>query len=49
MTGCKIARLESRAVVEVGGDDAFNFLQNLVTSDVERTGDGGAEIGRAHV
>lgn len=42
MTACKIARLDSRALVEIGGDDAFQFLQGLVTSDVERARDGGA-------
>jgi tRNA-modifying protein YgfZ len=42
MTACKIARLESRAVIEIGGDDAFQFLQGLVTSNVEPARDGGA-------
>lgn len=42
MTACKIAALESRAVIEIGGDDAFNFLQGLVTSNVEPVTNGGA-------
>src|SRR5690606_5487077 len=42
MTACKIAQLGSRAVIEVSGDDAFHFLQNLVTNDVERARNGEA-------
>lgn len=42
MTDCKIAQLESRGVVEIGGADAFHFLQGLLTTDVDRTKDGSA-------
>lgn len=34
--------LPSRAVLEVSGADALGFLQNLVTQDLERLGDGQA-------
>ena len=30
-----IARLDSRALVKVGGPDARDFLHNLLTQDVE--------------
>jgi folate-binding protein YgfZ len=42
MTDCKIAQLESRGVVEVGGADARHFLQGLLTTDVNRAKDGSA-------
>ena len=32
----KSAFLEDRGVVRVSGDDAADFLQNLLTNDVER-------------
>lgn len=34
----KIAHLNDRAAIRVGGDDANKFLQGLVTSDVDRVG-----------
>lgn len=42
MSACKFARLESRAVLEIGGDDAFQFLQGLVTGNVDRAKERGA-------
>ncbi len=38
----RYVRLENRAVVSVSGTDAHGFLQNLVTNDVGKAGDGAA-------
>jgi tRNA-modifying protein YgfZ len=35
MTNSKVARLQGRAVIEIAGAEAADFLQGLVTSDVE--------------
>ncbi len=37
-----LAVLEDRAVVRVAGDDARDFLQNIITNDVRRVGEGTA-------
>lgn len=42
MTECRIAELSDRAIAELGGEDAFGFLQNIVTGNVEAARDGGA-------
>lgn len=42
MTECRIAELPDRAVAELGGEEAFGFLQNIVTGNVEAARDGGA-------
>lgn len=41
----KIARLESRAVIAVGGADWRDFLQNLLTQNVEDLADGDLRFG----
>jgi folate-binding protein YgfZ len=42
MTECRIAELPDRAVAELGGEDVFGFLQNIVTGNVEAARGGGA-------
>ncbi len=42
MTNLKAARLQGRAVIEIAGAEAADFLQGLVTSDVESLGAGTA-------
>ena len=37
---CNIARLSDRGVLRVTGDDAHDFLQGLITSDMGQTGPG---------
>jgi hypothetical protein len=46
MTGqTEIARLESRALIAVGGDDWRSFLQGQLTQDIETIGPGEARFG----
>lgn len=40
-----IARLDSRALIRVSGDDAKAFLHNLLTQDVETLGEGELRFG----
>ena len=42
MPSAKIAHLTDRALIRISGDDAHNFLQNLVTADIEDTDASGA-------
>ncbi|HYC69204.1 folate-binding protein [Brevundimonas sp.] len=42
---CRIARLESRALIRVAGPDARPFLHNLLTQDVETLSDGELRFG----
>ncbi|MEL7528433.1 MAG: folate-binding protein [Pseudomonadota bacterium] len=42
MPSAKIAHLTDRALIRIAGDDAHNFLQNLVTADIEDTDANGA-------
>lgn len=42
MTACKCAKLPDRTVIEIGGADAEQFLQGLITNDIEQTRDGRA-------
>lgn len=42
MTDCKCAGLTERAVIEIGGTDAEQFLQGLITNDIARARDGRA-------
>ena len=45
MTGLKAAVLDGRAIMEVGGPDARDFLQGLVTANVETLQPGAARNG----
>jgi folate-binding protein YgfZ len=42
MTDSSVALLPDRGIVEVEGDDVVDFLQSLLTNDVERAAPGGA-------
>jgi folate-binding protein YgfZ len=45
MAGRRIAGLQRRGVVSVGGDDAHKFLNDLVTNDLDKIPPGGAGYG----
>ena len=42
MSQCHAAPLPDRSVVAVAGIDARNFLQGLITNDIDKVGDGAA-------
>ena len=39
----QIILLEDRGLILITGEDVKNFLQNIITNDIEK------EIGRAHI
>ena len=46
MSDARFVVFERRGVVAVGGSDARKFLNDLITSEIDRTNNGGAAYGR---